>query len=422
MPITQHKTAWLLLLALSVPALVVAQARGKLVARIHDPEGQPIEGVTVTVTSPQVPGYKDIETTDKKGVFSVEFPKLDVTYHYRFDKIGYQSVEADQNWSLEGTGLFDWTMKPGESAAAVAAGPPPASTSEEAILAFNAGISAYNAKDYATTAKKMTEALSHDPKLRRAWEVLALAQIQLGHYKETADAAEKAMALGSQDAEVLQARWQAYRELKDDAKAAAALKDLDKAGKDKDEAKKFHNKGVELLKAKDYAGAFEQFQSALKLDPDLTESQIGMAEAATRSGHYAEGEAAAEAVLKDDPHNEQAIRLRYNAALGLGNTAKLSEALVGIAPLEPAIARNGLLKIAFDAYDANKMKDSKAAFEKLISVEPSYALPYYYVGVIDIGLGESADAKSHLERFLQLAPSDKEAQSAREMLKYLDKP
>ena len=73
------------------------------------------------------------------------------------------------------------------------------------------------------------------------------------------------------------ARWQAYKNLKDDAKAAEALKDVERIGRRVEEAKRYHNEGVALMKAGDNAGAFAKFQEALNLDPSLQVALIGLA-------------------------------------------------------------------------------------------------------------------------------------------------
>jgi tetratricopeptide (TPR) repeat protein len=189
----RHTLAWLLFLISIVPGLAFAEREGRLVGKVTDPQGNPIPGVVVTATSPQIPGFRDVQTTDKRGVFVVDFYKIDVTYNYRFDKAGYQSMEAQQKWTLEGTEHYQWTMRAGQTAAVVG-GQPPASTSQEAILAYNTGITAFKAKDYATAEAKLKEAVGHDPNMRQAWGALSSAHQQLGHHKEAAEAAEKAIA------------------------------------------------------------------------------------------------------------------------------------------------------------------------------------------------------------------------------------
>ncbi len=420
MPIRHRTLAWLPFILLLVPALAAAERQARLVGKVMDPEGKPLPGVTVTTTSPQIPGFKDVETTDHKGMFMVDFEKIDVTYDYRFDKPGYQSMEAKQEWHELGSKYYEWTMHLGQSAA-LSTGPA-ASTSQPAIAAYNGGVVAFKAKDYVTAVARLQEAVGYDPNLLQAWEALSSAEFDMGQDKAAAEAAEKAIALGSKAESVLLTRWKAYTNLKDTAKAEAALKDMERIGRQTEEAKKFHNEGVALMKAGNYAGALEKYQEALTLDPNLEASQLGYANAALKAGKNAEAAAMAETMLKADPKNEQAIRIRYNACLTLGDKAKLIDALVGLAAVDPVRARDGLLRLAFDAYDANDMPLAKERFGKVLQVDSNYALTYYYLGLINVSLGATADARTSLERFLQLAPNDKEADSARDMLKYLSKP
>ncbi|MCX6544838.1 MAG: tetratricopeptide repeat protein [Acidobacteria bacterium] len=419
MPTNQRTLAWLLILVFAIPGLAFAGQKGRLIGKVIDPEGKPIPGVTVTATSPQVPSFREVRTTDKKGIFILDFHDIDVTYRYRFDKVGYQSLDAQQEWHLDGTENHEWTMSPGSAPST--GDLPPVSTSEPAILAFNAGVTALKAKDYPTAEAKFTEAVGHDPSLLRGWVALSAIQVQTGHNQEAAAAAEKAMALGSVDEAVLTSRWQAYRNLKDDTKAAAALKDLEKVGRRAEEAKKIHNEAVALVKAGDNAGAFAKFQEALNVDPNLQASQLGLATAGFKIGRNAEAATAAEAVLKVDPKNQNAIRLRYNACLALGDNDRLVEALVGLSAVEPAVATNGLLKLAFEAYDANDKVKTKERFLKVLQVDPSQPLAHYYLAMAYVNEGDTAEARSHLERVVALAPNSAEAKTAREMLKQLIK-
>ncbi len=421
MQIRLRTIAMLVLIAL-IPAVGQAARRGRLVGKIVDPDGKPVQGVTVTATSPDIADYKKVETTDKKGVFVLDFSRIDVTYHYRFDKTGYDSLEVNQFWTKDGSEFVDWTLHP----AAVQMAPPAdrpviaaSSTSAPAVEAYNAGLAAFKAKDLATAEVQFNEAVGNDPNLVAAWAALSAVSLELGHDEAAAAAAEKAIALGSTEEPVLLARWQAYKNLKDASKAAEALADLEKIGRRTEEAKKVHNEAVALVKAGDHAAAFGKFQEALALDPNLQVSLLGLATAGVKIGKNAEAISAVETILKSDPQNEAAIRLRYNAALALGDTQKLIDALVSIAPYEPTVGRDGLARLAFEAYDANDLPTARERFLKVVEVDASYPQAYYYLGVIDAGRGANAEARKHLERFLQLAPNDPEANSAREMLRYV---
>ena len=261
--------------------------------------------------------------------------------------------------------------------------------------------------------------MQHDPKLAQAWGALSAVLVQAGKNQEAAEAAEKAMALGLKDEAVLLSRWQAYRNLKDDAKTAEALKDLESVGRRAEEAKRVHNEGVALVKAGDNAGAFAKFQEALAIDSNLQPSLLGLATAGLKIGRNTEAATAAETVLKTDPANEQAIRLRYNACLALGDKDRLFESLVGLATVEPAVASKGLLQLAFEAYDASDTARAKERFNKVLQFEPNQPLVHYYLGLLYVNEGATPEARKHLERFIELAPNSQEAATVREMLKQL---
>ncbi|MFB3852838.1 MAG: tetratricopeptide repeat protein [Vicinamibacterales bacterium] len=387
-----------------------------MIGKVVDPDKKPLEGVVVTITTPEISSFKEVKKTDRRGTFTVDFRHIDITYTYRFEKDGFQTMEVQQEWHLEGTQRVEWTMMPGSSGPT--AGPLP-TTSQPAVVAYNAGLAALKAKDYATAETKFSEAVGHDPNLLQGWIALTSIHMQTGKNKEAAAAAEKAIALGSTDSAILTARYQAYRNMKDEAKAAEALKDLETIGRRAEEAKKIHNEAVALVKAKDSRAAFAKFQEALKVDPNLQASLIGLATAGLQIGKNEEAATAAETVLKTDPGNEQAIRLRYNACLALGDKDRLAEALVGLAAVEPEVARNGLLKLAFDAFDANDMPKARAAFLNVLKVDPNQPQANYYLAMVLINSGETAEARKYLEKFISLAPNTPEAATAKEMLKQI---
>jgi Tfp pilus assembly protein PilF len=412
----RRSVAWLLVLLALVPSLAFGQ-RLRLVGRVADPAGKPIEGVEVTATSKEVPSFHETRTTDKKGSFTIDLPQNETTYQYHFVKAGYVTLDANQRWTVEGSQKFDWTMQPGDAPATAAT--TTAATAEPAVVAYNVGVNALKTKDLRTAEAKFNEAVTIDPKLVPAWVALAQVQVQSGHNKEATESAEKAMALGSRDEAMMTARWQAYKNLKDNEKAAAALKDIEASGRRAEEAKKLHNEAVALAKGGNQEGAMAKFQEALNLDPTLKPSLLGLANAAMKAGKNADAVTAAESLLKLEPNNDQALRLRYNASLALGDPVRLFDALVSLAAIEPAVAKNGMLKLAFDAYDANDKATAKARFTKILEIDPNQGLAHYYMALILVNEGNTAEARTHLEKFIAVAPNAAEAATAKEMLKQL---
>ncbi len=432
---TRHRTSvWLLILILAIPGLASAVRKGRLIGMVLDPEGHPIEGVTVTATSEEVTGFKEVEVTDKKGVFKVDFEEINVVYHYRFDKVGYQTLKAEQTWRKDGSARHKFTMSPGESTLvenlASKLTPEQASKLPPAVQAYNAGAAAFEANDTATAIARFEEALGHDPNLRQAWAALSVAHLDHGQYQAAVEAAEKAIALGATDQLVLRTRWEAYRNLGDEAKTAEAQAAVEQAGILAEEAKRIFNEAVGLVKADDHEAAFSKFKEASELDANLQEAILGMATTGLRTERYEEATAAAKSLLMDDPRNEQALRVRYNASLKLVELAasdaaaekELVGALLGLAPIEPEVARTGLRQLALRAYDAQETERAKEHFGKLLEIDPGRAECHYYLGLLNVGEETSNEARRHFERFLQLAPDDAKAGEVRDFLEYLPSP
>lgn len=411
-----RRIASILALVLTCPALALASGHGRLIGKVVDPEGHPIAGVVVTTTCGDLAEFHDVETTNDRGIFMVDFPRLNLLYLYEFEKAGRVPLRVEQKWTLEGTERHEFKMFPAE---AVTSAGPPASTSNAAITAFNAGVTAFKAKDYATAAAKFQEAAGQDPKLRQAWEALSQVRIEQKQYQDAADAAEKAVALGSRDEPVLRARWEAYRKLGDEAKAAKARADLEQFSRLTDEAKRIHNEAVALSKSGDEAGALAKFKEALSLDPGFQPALIGLAATALKLDRAKDAADAAETMLKADPHNEQALRIRYNASLKMGDSATVVDALVGLAAVDPVAARDGLFKLASAAYNADDTVNAKKRLGKLLEIDPNHPQAHYLLGLILMREGAKQEARSHLERFLALAPGDPDSATARDVLKYL---
>ena len=61
----KRMVAWILVIILMASGSAFAIRKGRLIGQVLDPDGNPVEGVTVTVTSEQVPGgFEEVETTD----------------------------------------------------------------------------------------------------------------------------------------------------------------------------------------------------------------------------------------------------------------------------------------------------------------------------------------------------------------------
>jgi Flp pilus assembly protein TadD len=74
------------------------------------------------------------------------------------------------------------------------------------------------------------------------------------------------------------------------------------------------------------------------------------------------------------------------------------------------------LNRGIELYNGNRIPEAAKVLEGVLQTDPKNARAHYMLGLCYTNTGDLARAKEHLETFLQLAPNDPEAQSARQML------
>ncbi len=70
-----------------------------------------------------------------------------------------------------------------------------------------------------------------------------------------------------------------------------------------------------------------------------------------------------------------------------------------------------------EAFNAGRTKEAKAQFIKALEVDPKYAEAHYLLAMVEFGDNNLRGTKQHLQKYLELAPSGKNAATAKEMLK-----
>ncbi len=70
-----------------------------------------------------------------------------------------------------------------------------------------------------------------------------------------------------------------------------------------------------------------------------------------------------------------------------------------------------------EAFNAGKTKEAKGQFTKALEVDPKYAEAHYLLAMVEFGENNLRATKVHLEKYLEIAPTGKNAATAKEMLK-----
>lgn len=414
-----------LLLALACAgSLWASSGEGRILGTVIDKDGNPLKGVKVTITSPDLSDYRVEMTTKKNGTFSVVFAKAYLNYNYRFELEGYQTLETTFKTNLDGTTrakfeLAEVNSVPVPSDASTPDGSLQVAVSAGAIALFNEGVAAYQAKDLATAKSKFEEALGKDPNLYQAHTALAEIYLEEGQFQLAADTAAETLAENSTDAAALRVRYDAFQKMGDTAKAQEVAEALKAAGSDTEAAKAIYNEGVDLNKAGDHAGAIAKFQQAAQMDPNLAPAYLALATLYMGAGNAQEAAAAAEKLHQLDPSNAAGLRLRRDAYTALGDDEKLRDALVDLASVEPGESVEGLFNLGIKLYNGGATKQALSMFQSAVDIQPNYAKAHYYLGLCFVNTNQGALAKEHLQRFIDLAPDDSEAGLAKEMLSYL---
>jgi tetratricopeptide (TPR) repeat protein len=178
-----------------------------------------------------------------------------------------------------------------------------------------------------------------------------------------------------------------------------------------------YNDGVAALKAGDKATAIAKFEQATGLDPKLPEPQIALAELYVDEKKYAESIAAADRYLGLKPDDPRALKAKYDSLIALG---KKEEASAVLAALSKVDASNDtavrVVNEGVGLFNAGKVAEAIPLFEKALTLDSKLAKAHYLLGLSYANTGDMAKAKSHLEAFVQMAPDDKDAAVAREMI------
>jgi len=200
------------------------------------------------------------------------------------------------------------------------------------------------------------------------------------------------------------------------ADPAAGQPALDGAG----QAIEAYNEGVKLLQGGDLAGAAGKFQQASELDPKLPEAPAALADVLLELKKPAEALTAADLFLALKPGDVRGLRARYDAQKALGESAKARETLEALAKVDPSRETAvRLLNEGIGFFNAGKAAEALPLFQSASAADPTLVKAHYMLGLAYVNAGDPAKAKEHLQKFLELAPNDPEAATAKEMLESL---
>jgi len=403
------------LLLVLLPATALAVGQGRLQGDVIDENGQPMANVEIHITNDEI-GYEKTIKTKKNGRFTLLV--VDATRTYTME---FKPAEG-RSWTelvkIDSTKVDKRTFSPpsaaGPSAAEIAA----TQGANKAIDAFNAGVVLVQQGDSAGAKAKFIEARDVNPKMPQPYSVLAGIYLDEKDYPQAIEMAQALLGLEPENPRALQVLYDAYAASGDEEKAQQYLDRLT-AGGGTDAAIRVFNLGAEAARVGDLDGALASFQRAAELDPELSAAHAALARVYFDLEDYANVIVAAETALDLDPDLPEIQKLRYEAYRRSGNEEKALEVFAEMAESDPEGLASTLYEQGREMFNAGNTAAARQAFEQALQADPNYARAHYMLGLCYVNVGESAKAKEHLEKFVELAPDDPEAATARDMIQYM---
>ncbi len=403
--------AALLVLSLATPTELEAKKKkkkpelGAVSGVVMNTADEVLAGVAVEVTL-EAADFRAQAISDKKGEFRIDV-EAQGEYQLKLSGEGYADFETPIYLALGEQQSV--TVRLLDAAAG---------KRSEAVKAYNAGAAAYEAKDMATARQHFETATAADPTLAEPFLVLADIYLVEGTHDKAAEAAEKFLALKPGDPKGQMLAYEAHQKLGNQEKLdelRAALAGTEIAPQ---MAIQVYNEGAVADQKGDVETAIQKFGTALDFDPELYQARHGLATVFYRAKRHDEALASIEKLLAVKPDHAQGQRLRYLIQEGRGDRQASDAAMEAYVGVDPKGAAELLYKRADLDFRAGDPNLAKKSLLKVLELDPEMPRAHYTLGKIYLS-SDTAKAKQHLQKFIELAPDDPEVQSAKDMLSYL---
>src|SRR5437867_860104 len=172
-----------------------------------------------------------------------------------------------------------------------------------------------------------------------------------------------------------------------------------------------YNAGAQLFNEQKFPEAVAKFEEAVAAKPDLIAGWEALARADIATKNYPKAIEAANKALAIAPDETDMYAVLYNAYTATGDKEKAAEAKKKL-PANAASLFNDAAKLINSGKDAQ----AESLLKQAIAVDDKFAQAYYELGMVYVRMGKNADAKTSLQKYLDLEPNGKDAATAKEML------
>jgi Flp pilus assembly protein TadD len=267
-------SAGLIAIFIVVSGLALAGAQARIVGKVTDGTGAPIEGATVTVTTPALGNFKVVLTTDKDGKWGTILNDSTFPYDYLIEKKGFISVKQNKKVPIATTGELDVQLLTQDQAVQKGV---VKEVVDPYTLAFNGAVEKFQAGDLDGALEGAKKAIELGPQKAGAYDMGAKVAAAKKDWDHVIEWGEKALALESDNSSLYGPLMEAYKAKGDKAKAAEYEKKFISANPDKPEI--LYNQAVDLYNKGDFKGAEPILRKIIEAKPDYANAHflLGMA-------------------------------------------------------------------------------------------------------------------------------------------------
>jgi tetratricopeptide (TPR) repeat protein len=387
------------------PALAAGAAT--LLGKIVDNEGSAVNGIEVTVRGD---GFEQTTTTDEKGRFKLKVPDATVEYEISFARDGYATHSEPLSFSQPGGITKEWKLgsKP--------LGAP--TESMAALRSYNEGVRALQDGNDDLALEQFAAALVADPQLAEAHTATARIYEARDDHEQALLAADRGLAADPDNVEALRVRYFSLQSLGREGtdEALGRLAELDRSP---ETAIALYNDGVAARRSGNQKKARARYELAAVIDPSLVIAHSALAGFYLGAKEFTAALSAAGRVLELEPESPTGWSVRYNALNALGRTDEALAALEKLQEVRPDAVAQAFLDRGVALFDDGLVDDAIPALEQALRADPSLPRGHYQLGLCYMNKNRTAEARRHLETFLELAPDDPDAGAATRLIEVL---
>jgi tetratricopeptide (TPR) repeat protein len=186
-----------LLLIAALASNVFAEGQARLTGKIVDPSGKPVPNATITVSTTKGRNFNQVYKAKADGTYAIFLIDGTLFYDFAYEAPGFTPYRENMKLKLGEPNSKDVTLNFANAAAAPAV--QVIQTADPAAIAYNEGAAFFNAGKDSEAIAKFEAAAAAKPEMVSAYAGAARAYYRMKNYPKAIEAANKVIAVDSDD-------------------------------------------------------------------------------------------------------------------------------------------------------------------------------------------------------------------------------